>query len=156
MNSNIELIQHFYTCFQQRDFKGMQDCYAHDARFTDPVFTGLDGKETRAMWEMLCKRGKDLVIDFSDVKADEQSGSAVWVAHYTFSQTGRKVVNHVKARFEFGNGLISSHQDDFNFYQWARQALGLPGLLLGWTPVFRHKIQNTARKGLHRFMQQSH
>ena len=156
MNTNQLLIRHFYTCFSQRDYYGMQECYAPDAIFTDPVFKNLNGQECRAMWEMLCKRGKDLVIDFSDVVADEHRGSASWVAHYTFSQTGRKVVNHVNADFEFGNGLIIKHTDHFDFYKWSRQALGLPGLLLGWTPGFQKKVQGKARTGLEKFMKQPH
>ncbi len=54
-----------------------------------------------------------------------------------FSQTGRPVVNDVQATFRFQDGLIAEHHDDFDFHRWARQALGLPGLLLGWTPMLK-------------------
>ncbi len=50
-----ELIIKFYTAFQQRDYKTMQDCYHEEAVFLDPVFEDLNATEVKYMWEMLCK-----------------------------------------------------------------------------------------------------
>lgn len=41
-------------------------------------------------------------------------------------------------------GLIATHRDRFNFWRWARQALGAPGVLLGWSPSLKRKVRNTA------------
>jgi hypothetical protein len=46
--------------------------------------------------------------------------------------------------------LIVEHVDRFNFWRWSRQALGLPGLVLGWTPVLRKKVGTTATERLDR------
>ncbi len=43
----------------------MQVCYDNNATFHDPVFTSLNATQVRAMWEMFCLRGNDLVIDTS-------------------------------------------------------------------------------------------
>ena len=73
--------------------------------------------------------------------------------HYTFTQTGRPVVNHVRATFRFdADGLFAEHDDAFSFHAWARQALGTQGLLLGWTPVLRSAVRRRARGNLERFM----
>lgn len=153
MHPNEVLLTYFYTCFQQKDHKGMQHCYSDDARFNDPVFTDLDAGEVRAMWEMLLLKARDLVISFDCIRADDARGSAEWVAEYTFSATGEKVVNRIHSVFEFSNGKISRHTDQFEFYNWARQALGFTaGLLLGWTPYIRRKIRAKAMKGLEAFM----
>ena len=80
---------------------------------------------------------------------------AGWVADYTFTQTGRPVRNDVRARFEFSNGLIAVHRDDFDFHAWSRQALGLPGALLGWTPLLRAAVRRRARAGLDEFLAES-
>ncbi len=132
----------------------MQSCYHQDAGFSDPVFTGLNAAEVKSMWEMLIRASSDLQLDFSEVSANQTSGSARWVAHYTFSSSGKKVVNRIKAEFVFKDGLIYRHNDHFNFYSWTRQALGFPGLLLGWTPLIRNKIRASAKKNLARFMEQ--
>jgi ketosteroid isomerase-like protein len=152
MHPNEILITRFYTCFQNLDFRGMQACYADDARFTDPAFGDLDAAEVRAMWEMLIRNARDLVIEFGQVRADDRQGSADWTARYTFSATGKKVVNRIHAAFVFADGRIVRHTDTFDYYRWARQALGLPGWLFGWTPWLRDKVRERARKNLDRFM----
>lgn len=154
MHPNERLIHTFYSAFQQKDPAPMQTAYAEDAQFSDEVFTRLSAAEARAMWEMLISRGKDLELTFGEVSADDQKGSARWTATYTFSQTGRKVTNHIRAEFEFdASGKIRRHRDTFDFYAWARQALGTSGLLLGWTSFLRKKVQDTARKSLVRYME---
>jgi ketosteroid isomerase-like protein len=152
MNDNEKLINRFYNSFAQRDYKAMQDCYADNATFSDEAFQNLNSAQVKAMWEMLIKRGKDLQIRFQNVTANEKSGSCEWIANYTFSQTGRKVENHIKANFEFENGKIIKHLDQFDFYKWSSQALGLPGKLLGWTSFLKNKVRATAMKSLTDFM----
>ncbi len=152
MSVNIDLINHFYSSFQQKDFKGMQACYAENATFSDEVFVNLNAAELCAMWEMLCKNGKDLRIDFEILQAEGDTVQASWTAHYTFSRTGNKVVNRIKASFVITDGKILQHRDYFSFYQWAKQALGISGLLLGWTNFMRNKVRTTARASLNAFM----
>src|SRR5690349_11733526 len=106
MNDHEQLIRRFYTAFQQLDYKTMQGCYHDDALFFDPVFQDLNAWEVRQMWEMLCKQAKDFQLQFSEVKAEEEYGSCTWTATYTFSKTGRKVTNHIKAYFKFYEGKI--------------------------------------------------
>ena len=149
MSSNEETIRRFYSAFQQRDAATMAACYAPDVQFSDPVFTDLRGARAGAMWQMLIERGKgDLKIEFRDVRADATTGSAHWEAWYTFSASGRKVHNIIDATFEFRDGKIVRHTDRFDLHRWAGMALGLPGKLLGWTPLLQNKVRAMARKGL--------
>ncbi|MGY0039803.1 nuclear transport factor 2 family protein [Pedobacter sp. NJ-S-72] len=126
----------------------MQDCYADNATFNDEAFRNLDAAQVRSMWEMLIKSGKDMRVEYNHVKANEETGSAEWVAHYTFSATGKKVVNRINASFVFENGKIVKHVDSFSFYKWSSQALGLPGILLGWTDFLKNKIRKRAAENL--------
>jgi ketosteroid isomerase-like protein len=142
-----QLIQKFYQSFADRDAEGMVSCYADDIEFKDPAFGVLMGDEAKNMWRMLLKNNSGLKITVSDIKADDKTGSAKWVAEYTFSRTGRPVVNRVSAVFEFKDGKIIRHTDSFDIWKWAGQAMGLTGYLLGWTPFMKNKIQQQA-KGL--------
>jgi ketosteroid isomerase-like protein len=151
-DSNDALIQDFYAAFDQRDGDRMAAFYAPDAHFSDPVFTDLNGDEPGAMWRMLTGRADDLRVELLDHGADGDTGSARWRARYTFTQTGRPVVNDVRATFRFRDGLIAEHRDEFGFRRWSRQALGPTGLLLGWTPVLRSATRKRARAGLDEFM----
>lgn len=152
MHPNAELLHRFYTAFSARDGATMASCYAEDARFSDPVFTDLNGAQPGAMWRMLCERGKDLRVESSNIQADDEHGSAHWEAWYTFSATGRKVHNVIEARFTFRDGRILTHEDSFDFYRWSKQALGPMGWLLGWTPMLKAKVQGQAMAGLEKFM----
>lgn len=152
MNPNQQLIEHFYTCFKNKDYKGMQACYADNATFSDPVFQNLNAVQVKAMWEMLLSRAKDMELDFSNVSADEHRGQAHWDAYYTFTATGRRVINRIDASFEIENGKIVKHTDKFSFYKWARQALGFSGWLLGWTGFLHQKVSTQAMDNLNKFM----
>ncbi|MBL7994590.1 nuclear transport factor 2 family protein [bacterium] len=152
MHPHEKVIETFYSAFQKRDALAMKDCYDDDAEFSDPVFQNLKGKHVSAMWRMLCERGKDLKIEFSDIQADEHAGKAHWEAVYTFSGTGRKVHNKIDAAFEFKNGKIVRHKDVFDLWQWTKMALGFKGLLLGWTPMVQNAIRKQADQSLEKFI----
>lgn len=130
----------------------MQDCYADNAVFSDPAFVDLNAAQVRKMWEMLIKRGTDLQLEFSNVQANAQGGSADWRATYTFSGSGRKVVNVIHATFVIENQKIVEHRDHFSFYKWSRQALGPIGWLLGWTPFLQKSVNKKAMANLGKFM----
>ncbi|MDO9624646.1 MAG: nuclear transport factor 2 family protein [Pseudomonas sp.] len=148
---NAELIKRFYQAFQQRDADAMAACYSEDVRFSDPLFEDLRGSEAADMWRMLTARAQDFSLTFGNVQADERQGSAQWVATYLFSQTGKTVINRVDAHFVFRDGKIVEHHDHFDLWRWARQALGMKGLLLGWAPPVQSAIRRQAAKGLAQF-----
>ncbi|NEU09048.1 nuclear transport factor 2 family protein [Flavihumibacter sp. R14] len=152
MNRNEHLIYRFYTAFQKKDFRTMQECYADTAMFSDPVFPNLNATQVRAMWEMFCVKSRDLKIEFQNIRADEKTGSAEWIATYPFSANGNRVINHITANFVFEDEKIVRHRDHFNFHKWAGQALGLSGKLLGWMPFVRNKTQKAAMKALNDYM----
>ena len=153
MHPNQELLESFYSAFQRGDGAAMAKHYDPDGHFSDPVFTDLSGTQAGAMWQMLCGRATDLKVEFRDIEVDDDSGQAHWEAHYTFTATGRKVHNRIDASFKFRDGKIVEHRDVFDFWAWSRMALGMPGVLLGWTPLIRGKVQRTARAELDKYMQ---
>ena len=152
MHANEILIRDFYKAFGQKDYQTMQNSYHPDASFSDPVFPNLKETEVKAMWKMLVRSAKDLEISFDGVKADDKGGQCRWEATYTFSGTGRKVHNLVNANFKFNNGKIVRHEDKFNFWRWSRMALGVPGLLMGWSPYLLNAVRRKVRARLEQFM----
>ena len=147
-----QLISGFYSAFASGDHATMAASYTDDATFSDPVFPGLSADEARAMWRMFCTSGNDIEVSFSDVQADERSGSAHWDAVYRFPRTGREVHNSISASFLFRDGRIVRHRDDFNLYAWTRMALGPLGTALGWTPIVQGQVRKQAAAQLRRFI----
>ncbi len=148
MHPNARLIESFYQAFQKGDAEAMAACYTADVTFSDPVFQKLHGVAAGDMWRMLVSRSVDLKLVFDGIEADAQSGKAHWVATYTFSQTGRKVVNDIRSNFTFRDGKIVHHVDHFDLWKWSRQALGTRGGLLGWSPMVKGMIRKQAAKAL--------
>ncbi len=154
MQTNADIITKFYSAFQQLDYKTMNSCYSNDIVFNDPAFGILRGDEAKAMWEMLCRNAKDFSLTYSNIQLlDEEYATCNWVATYTFSKTGRKVVNYIKAHMMLKDGKIIEHSDAFKLSKWAAQALGIKGALLGWTGFMKRKIQLNARKNLIAFIE---
>jgi ketosteroid isomerase-like protein len=148
------IIEQFYQAFQELDAEKMVACYHDDIVFQDPAFGVLKGERAKDMWRMLCQsqKGKDFQVKASNIHFDGKEGYAHWEAHYTFSQTGRKIHNIIEAEFEFRDGKIIRHTDRFNLHRWAQQALGPVGYIMGWTPFFRKKLQEQTKKLLDGFI----
>ena len=154
MPPNEEVIRRFYSAFQVLDYKTMNDCYSEDIVFSDPVFMLLRGDEVRAMWEMLCKNAKDFSLQFSNIELlDHEYATCQWTASYTFSKTGNRVVNNIKAFMRLADGKIIEHSDGFRLSTWIGQALGWKGRLFGWMGWMKRAVQKNARKSLTRFME---
>ena len=152
-DNNQDIISRFYTAFQKLDYKTMNECYSEDIVFSDPVFLVLYGDEARSMWEMLCKNATDFVLTFSDIELiDEEYATCRWVATYTFSKTGNKVTNRIKAFMKLKDGKIIEHSDAFRLSTWIGQALSWKGVLFGWAGFMKRAVQKNARKSLEKFI----
>ncbi len=133
----------FYSAFKDLDDVGMNATYSYTVLFSDSAFGELDADRVRAMWSMLCgsQKSTDFRLNFEVLEESESKAIVHWEAFYTFSQTGRKVHNKIRAELSLEGGEIVEHSDSFNLYSWSKQALGFQGLLIGWSPFFKKKLQ---------------
>ena len=60
-----------------------------------------------------------------------------------------------RATFVLRDGKIVEHEDVFSFWRWSRQALGVPGVLMGWTPMLKNKVRGAAGKQLERYLEKN-
>ena len=149
---NTEIIKKFYESFAKADAEAMVACYHDDIQFEDPAFGVLKKSNAKNMWRMLVERGKgNIKINSWDIEADENSGSAKWRAEYIYAATNRKVINNISAEFQFQDGKIIKHTDDFDLWKWTQQALGISGYLLGWSSFMKGKIQKQTNSLLEKY-----
>ena len=159
MHPNQTRLDHFYAAFARLDADAMAACYAPDVQFEDEVFSLSGHEQVSGMWRMLCeatqaKNREAWKLRYSGLEADDLRGKAHWEADYQFSAARRKVHNVIDSVFEFNEaGLIQRQRDRFNFWTWSRQALGLPGILLGWNPSFRVMVKRQAEVNLENYLQ---
>ncbi|WP_339923671.1 nuclear transport factor 2 family protein [uncultured Cyclobacterium sp.] len=150
---NNDLLKKFYTSFSKGDSKGMVECYHKDIVFKDPVFGKLKGDRAFKMWEMLLSNKKaDTKISFDIRRVSDERGKVNWVAEYAYGVKKRKVINKVSGEFKFKDDKIIEHIDSFNLWKWTKQAMGIVGYLIGWTPFMKSKIQNTTNKKLNKYI----
>ncbi|MEU6779986.1 nuclear transport factor 2 family protein [Nonomuraea angiospora] len=147
---HVALIGAFYDALGRADFAAMERCYHPEVSFGDPIFQEVEGRErVMAMWRLQLGVRDGLRSSYCDVAADDFTGTAHWTSRYTFSRTGRQVVNEIDALFRFEDDLIVRHHDEFDFRRWSKMALGRPhGLLFGWTPMWRKTIRDRATQRL--------
>ncbi len=146
-------IEQFYRAFNNLDADKMVSRYHKDVIFEDPAFGVLKGERATNMWKMLCasQKGKEFKVHVTHIESSAEVTTATWEAFYVFSKTGRKIHNIVHAEFRFKEGKIISHKDTFDLYKWSKQALGSKGLILGWTPFFKNKLQIQTNRLLSNF-----
>ena len=158
MHPNQTQLDDFYAAFARLDAGAMAACYAPDAQFDDEVFSLRGHEPISGMWRMLCEatqaKNRDAwKLACSAIEANDTTGKAHWEADYRFSASRRQVHNVIDAEFEFNDaGLITRHRDRFDFWRWSRQALGIPGLVLGWTPFFRRMVRAQAAANLEKYL----
>jgi len=155
MHPNEQLLRQFYDALQQRDYQTISEIYHPEVEFHDNAFGHLRGRRAGAMWHMLLSNVSEeapLEFRFANIQAGDQKGSGELEAFYKFTLTGRAVHNKIRGNFEFQDGKIIRHHDQFDFWRWSRQAFGLTGVLLGWTPFFKRKFQREVNKRLDKFM----
>ena len=136
------VLERFYDAFTAGDAAAMTSCYDEQVVFKDPAFGTLKGERARHMWHMLLsKKGAAPTVRYTVLHETDSQGTVEWIAFYNYGVKQRPVINKVTATFVLLDGKILQHTDHFNLWNWSKQALGIPGYLLGWSDFFRSKIQ---------------
>jgi hypothetical protein len=156
MSNPVEKVaNNFYLAFQLKNANRMIECYHQELQFEDPAFGKLSYAQACGMWKMLCESAKDLSIEYSILKSEDNYVEVRWIAEYSFSKTGKFVHNEIIAQLTFKDGKIIQHTDNFDLFKWAKQAMGLQGWLIGSTPFFRKKLQQQTNYQLAKYMQKN-
>ncbi|MEZ5173735.1 MAG: nuclear transport factor 2 family protein [Bacteroidia bacterium] len=148
-----EIASEFYKAFAAANPEGMLHLYDPNITFSDPVFGILKAEQVFAMWRMLVRPGVD--IRFSEPKVSGDRVIVAWEARYTYTPTGRKVLNKVKAAMTIKDGKNYRASRHGSLWRWSAQAPGATGYLLGWSPVVKRKIHSMANARLRVFMEKN-
>ena len=144
----------YFEGFKNKNPEQMNALYKPDVQgiFNDPVFQNLNTHEVQSMWSMLLRASKDLTSTYKIVEITDTSATVDWEAHYTYSATGRKVVNNVRSVMQIENGLIVKQNDTFDLGKWTGQALPpVVAQLFAWFPDLT--IRKLARKTLNGYIE---
>jgi len=155
MNSNILLLNTFFKSLKHNEYHQLTDCYSDGAVYFDPIFGLLERDKLIALWEMLSKNAKGLLIEYGEVvSVDQEYYTCEWSITYQYPPTGRKVYSAIKSYFLIKDGKIEEHSNAYSIHDWSKQAIGFSGWLFGWNRFFQQSIKNKAQKALLKFMQE--
>jgi hypothetical protein len=101
---------------------------------------------------MLLTRSREFTLSYNIKDSGPDRAQVIWIAEYIFTATGRPVSNRVVTDMRFAANRIVQQRDHFSFWRWSRQALGLQGTLLGWSPLLQSRVRAQAMASLGRFM----
>lgn len=155
MKTNQQIIKAFYTALNHKDSKSMNALLADDIEFYDPAFGMLKGDEVKYMWQFLTENAKDFSLKVKGISAENDEGIAHWESTYTFATTGNKVLNIVNSSFEFKNGKIIKHVDEFDIKKWVKQALGNSLGIFGGGFLVKNMIQKKSKSLLDNYMKKN-
>lgn len=153
--TNKEIIESFYKAFQALDSKTMNSLLDENIVFEDPAFGKQKGERAKYMWQFLCENANDFKMSFSNIEADKKNGTAHWEAKYVFKTTGNKVHNIIESKFEFKNGLISKHKDNFDLKKWVKQAMGSAVGFIGGSFLMKKAVRSQSNKLLDKYIERN-
>lgn len=154
MATSEQTIHQLYTALTDGEISKIDSCYATTVKFHDPIFGVLNNDEVPAMWKMLIERSnRNLKIQYNIITINEYTATVEWKANYTFGKKKRNIENQIRSHFHFKEGLIIKQNDDFNIWNWCKQAFGGYGFFLGWTGYMQHKIQVKALSSLKKYIE---
>jgi len=138
MANEKQLVETLFTSLQALNHEVMAACYHEAATFSDIAFQLQGRKQIHAMWHMICQKG--INVQVQSIQAAGDSVRARIVDTYTFSDTGRQVVNSIESTFEFRDRLIRVQRDVCDPLDWSRQAFGgIKGELVGRSGWLRRR-----------------
>ncbi|KIM24981.1 hypothetical protein M408DRAFT_331453 [Serendipita vermifera MAFF 305830] len=158
-HSGQELVERYLAAYKAGDLQAMEACMDPEFTFSDPAFPHLDTKHAKGMFAMFINNRdtNKMEVEYTDIKkgTNDLTYTATYTVKYLFA--GRPVTNVIRPTFTISptTNLLLTQVDDFPFYPWARQALGLPGLLLGWSGYLQGKVQQTAGSRLEHSMKKA-
>jgi hypothetical protein len=155
------VVGRFFEALALSDWQTMARCYHDKASFSDPIYPDLREERIVYMWHELLAAATDnapkekstnrlnltdLLLEYRILFGDERKAQVQWTATYRYGK--RSVRNEVLSTLAIWDDKIVRQVDEYNFWSWSRQALGLPGLVFGAMPWYQRSVQRSAQSRL--------
>ncbi len=155
------VVGRFFEAFAASDWQTMARCYHDKASFSDPVYPDLREERIVYRWHQLLSAAEtstlksgsknshslnNLKLEYRVLFGDERKAQVLWTASYLYQN--RSVSNEVLSTLAIWDDKIVRQVDEYNFWRWSRQALGLTGLAFGAMPWYQRSVQRSAQSRL--------
>jgi ketosteroid isomerase-like protein len=142
------LVEQLFLALREGETDALLSRYAEHVRIEHPLLGVLDRDEFAAALRSFARRspGHSLTYAIEDAEGDRVEAS--WRLNHLFHETGRLVAISGASVFVLAAGRIVRQTDRFDRRDWARQALGLTGLVLSFLPGWRAFLRRELRRSL--------
>ena len=141
--NQTHIVEQFYAALNAKDLLTLRSLYHPKAEYNDEIFS-LNYKEILALWYSSMQPEMELVAEVHSIDQQKESIVTHWTISYTIASINKRITLDEVGRFEFQDGLIIRHTDEYSFYRWCAQAFGVAGMLASWSKWLRKKVRNQA------------
>lgn len=136
--------EHLFDALVRRDVRRLGALYLPDATFADPVLGELPRGAVTSMWSAFLAHVDSFELTVVERSVSVHVADVRWRADYRVSATGRRVSLDLATRLVCLGPRISRHEDRYDSWAWARMVHGMPGLILGWSPLWLRRQPHPA------------
>lgn len=152
--TTAQALERFFDAMQRCDTEALRTSYHPALRFDDPLISTTSVGDRLdwcgMLWSPRDADGQRIwQLELEEVRTRGALATARWNLRYRYTPTKRLIDQALHSHFSFdADGRITTQRDSFDFWRWSRQAHGLLGLLLGWTPLMWDQAREQARASL--------
>lgn len=147
--SSVPVVDRFFEALRRADDAVINACYHPQISYSDPLFEDLRGARVALRWRLLLREAQSFSLEHELVFADERKVQVQWTVDYALK--GKKIRLPILSTLAIWDNLIVRQVDEYEFWQYSRQAQGFAGLLLGGIEPFQQLVKRRARSDLERF-----
>ncbi len=138
----MSAVNTFFRAYAKADPVLIGQCLHQQISFSDPLFPDLRGARALLRWHWLLRQTQDLSVQHQVIFADDRK--AQLKVNVSYSWHGRQVNLPVLTTLTIWDDLIVRHVDEYSYYEYAKQAQGLAGRVLGALPMAQSAVQRRA------------
>jgi len=148
MDFNHQLIADFFTAMHQHDFSKMQNIYANDIAFFDPMFQYFNEGQVMMMWRFRIENAASFSVDFSNITDEGDGYFTVDVVLHYVNPKNKPIHLKMKSYLRIINNKIAEHSDAYSIHGLCKQERGISGNWIGWNRMYQNRLKLEAKKAV--------
>ena len=133
-DNQMKRIQTVFTTLRADNSEILDDFYAHDTHFEDPLGVHKGRESVKKYYENLYKNVTEISFDYLDTISDKNKHVLIWKMNLKASglNSGALVVVHGNSVIKFNKqDLVSYHRDYFDMGEFIYERISVLGWIIG-------------------------
>lgn len=149
---NANIGKQFFHDIKHNNFGEAFALFDSELIFNNPIVKDLTLLETINLWKYILYKGRHVSVEYEFISSNDKQVKMHWFLHYESNFTHRKLTNDIVTVFHIKNGKIYAQEDDFDFYEWAKQTYRFGGRLIAKVPFLKRRAIEEFNKHFRNYM----